>query len=320
MQTSSTAVSAEQQQEQFRLLTAKINALLPPRYKDSFEEVPPESMGSAKLELGPDGKVAWDEIWTSFCHLALAGGPPHRGTLLEPVSAEEVAAQPELQRAVVAEIERAIRMVTWLSPAPSPTPGWVGVRCYDEDMAAWLVRAIVAENVIARRLRNVCLLPAGPKFRLEKEVKNVVVSLAKTCHYLLDHVRANRRPAGLTRSLVEPASADEIAASPEKYAQAVQRLAEGIGQSTGLTKGSIQAAGWLGVRCLSVEMAVWLLRAIVVEDVLVRREGAILCLPVSLNEIPLPAVEKVVAVVGQAWRLWQLHASSGERPVAESGK
>ena len=60
-------------------LDAKINALLPPQYQHCYTTVSPNSMGSAGLKYGPDGRVAWDEIWTTFCDLALAGGPPHRG-------------------------------------------------------------------------------------------------------------------------------------------------------------------------------------------------------------------------------------------------
>ncbi len=80
--------------EELAALDAKVNALLPPRYQHCYTSVSPNSMGSAGLRYGPDGKVAWDEIWTTFCDLALAGGPPHRGKLLEPVSQAEVAAEP----------------------------------------------------------------------------------------------------------------------------------------------------------------------------------------------------------------------------------
>src|ERR1700757_6732 len=104
-------------------LEARINAVLPARYQGCFEDVPPTSMGSAALRFGPDGQVAWDEIWTTFCHLALAGGPPHRGRLLEPVPVAEAAACPEDLRKVVAEIERAIRATTELSTVFSPIPG-----------------------------------------------------------------------------------------------------------------------------------------------------------------------------------------------------
>src|SRR5712691_552645 len=63
--------------------------LLPPRYRDG-KIVSAAPMGTAPLRYTGDGQVAWDEVWTDFCDLALAGGPSHRGTLLEPVAPEEV--------------------------------------------------------------------------------------------------------------------------------------------------------------------------------------------------------------------------------------
>ena len=188
---------SDHQLAQLRMLEDKINAILPPRYQGCFEDVPPRSMGSAKLKTGPDGQIAWDEIWTTFCHLALAGGPPHRGTLLEPVPAEQAAA---LARAAAKgrggdrTRHRHDDRADHISPAQRP--GWVGVRCQGADMAAWLVRAIVAENVIARRRDDALFLPAGPHFTVEKEIKNVVTSLAKTCHYLLDHLPPGCQPDG----------------------------------------------------------------------------------------------------------------------------
>ncbi|MGC3972195.1 MAG: hypothetical protein QM775_34095 [Pirellulales bacterium] len=86
-------------------LEAKINALLPPRYVGCFEDVSPSSMGSASLRYDSQGRVVWGEIWTTFCHLALAGGPPHRGRLLGPVSSDEVSASRESYDAVVAELQ-----------------------------------------------------------------------------------------------------------------------------------------------------------------------------------------------------------------------
>ena len=83
-------------------LDVKVNALLPPRYQHCYTSVLPNSMGSAGLSYGPDGRVAWDQIWTTFCDLALAGGPPHRGKLLEPVSETEVSAEPGHARALAA--------------------------------------------------------------------------------------------------------------------------------------------------------------------------------------------------------------------------
>ncbi|HJT56460.1 MAG TPA: Uma2 family endonuclease, partial [Ktedonobacteraceae bacterium] len=155
---------------------------LPPRYQDGCA-VSAKPMGAAPLRYADDGQVAWDKTWEDFCEVALAGGPPHRGTLLEPVSPDEVAANPEAYERVVAEIERGLQLVTGLTTVRCPTPGWVGLDCQNETMALWLLRAIAAENVCVRREGNVLFLPAGPSFRVEAEIKNVVTSVAKTNHY-----------------------------------------------------------------------------------------------------------------------------------------
>ncbi|HEY5316195.1 MAG TPA: hypothetical protein VIK18_26945 [Pirellulales bacterium] len=296
-------------QEPLLALEARIHAILPPRYVGCFEEVSPASMGSAELKYDAQGRVAWGAIWTTFCHLALAGGPPHRGRLLEPVSVAEAEASPGEQAQVVAEIERALLLTTELPVSPSPRPGWVGIRCHDDDMAGWLVRAIVAENVIARRQQEVLFVPAGPAFRVEQEIKNVVVSVAKACHYLLDHVEPDQRPSGLAGRLVEPPLPSEVLASPGKYLKAARELEQCIRRDTGLNTILGQTQGWIGVDCSSEEMAVWMLRAVVVEDILARCEGNRLCVPIDMSDSPLQPIAKTADAVAQAYRLWKLHAA-----------
>lgn len=58
------------------------DALLPPRYRGG-RNVSAAPMRSAPLKYDAEGRVAWGEVWQSFCDLALAGRPPHRGTLKE---------------------------------------------------------------------------------------------------------------------------------------------------------------------------------------------------------------------------------------------
>ena len=160
---------------------------LPARYRQG-QPVCATPMGSAPLRYDGDGKVAWDQVWTDFCDLALAGGPPHRGTVLEPVDPAEILAEPDDYALVVAEIERGLRLVTeGLPTVRGTTPGWVGLRCPDEATAAWLARAIEVENVSVRREGAVLSLPAGPRFRQEQEIKNVVTVVAKTYHYWREH-------------------------------------------------------------------------------------------------------------------------------------
>jgi len=162
---------------------------LPPRYRNG-KAVSAAPMGTAPLRYSDDGQIAWNEIWTDFCDLALAGGPPHRDTLLEPVPPDEVKDSQDAYERVVAEIERGFQMVTGLPTVRSEKLGWVGLQCDDVEMALWLLRAIVVENVCVRREGNVLYLPAGPGFSVEKEIKNVITVVAKTHHYWTEHCLA----------------------------------------------------------------------------------------------------------------------------------
>jgi sirohydrochlorin cobaltochelatase len=168
----------------------QIDALLPPRYRDPGLVVSSAPMGAAPLLRDADGRVAWDAMWQGFCELALAGGPPHRGSLLEALTPGEALADPARYTEVQAELARGIQMITGLSVVVDGAPGWIGVRCADEEMAIWLMRAIVVENVMVRREGSVLFLPAGSRFTLENEIKNVVTAVAKTHHYWTEHVAA----------------------------------------------------------------------------------------------------------------------------------
>jgi cation diffusion facilitator family transporter len=169
---------------------AKVAAsgLLPLRYQTMTPSAAP--MGAAAIKFDAEGKAAWGEIWTDFCDLALAGGPPHRGTLLEPVNPELVLAQPEAYQRVLDELERGIHMVTGLKIIRDAAPSWIGMQCESEAMALWLVRAITVENISVRREEAVLYFPAGPDYRLEKEIKNIITVIAKTTHYWKDHASA----------------------------------------------------------------------------------------------------------------------------------
>jgi hypothetical protein len=132
-------------------LERRLTTLLPEEYQGAVDTVQPVSMGSADLKYDMDGNVAWNEIWASFCDLAMAGGPPHKGKLLEPASRGEIAAQPERYDRVTQEICRGVMMAAELTAEVSPVPGWIRVECFGEGMAGWLLRAIVMENVAARQ-------------------------------------------------------------------------------------------------------------------------------------------------------------------------
>ena len=163
-----------------------LRAVLPARYR-AGQPVSAAPMGAAPLRYTDDGQVAWDQMWSGFCDLALAGGPRHRATLLEPATPAEVHAAPDAYARVVAEIERGLGLVTELPLVRGASPGWVGLQCDDAAMARWLLRAIAEENVSVRREGAVLFLPAAPGFRLDIEIKNVITVVAKTSHYWAEH-------------------------------------------------------------------------------------------------------------------------------------
>ena len=237
-------------------LDERLKLLLPPAYADSYETLTPTPMRSAGLKFDSRGDVAWNEIWGSFCDLALAGGPPHKGALLGPASAADVSAHPEQYDRVVAEVCRGVEMVTSMPCEPADTPGWVRVECYSVTMAAWLLRAIVTENVAARARGMMLDLPVAPSFRLEKEIKNIVTVSAKTSHYWLEHM-----PRAQQRAIAE------LLASIEGVFPLVTPLDP--------------AAGWKGVECPDAPVAIWMMRALVAQNVLARREGTTLFVPVN---------------------------------------
>lgn len=250
-------------ERQLEELDLRLRVLLPETYQDSYETLEPVAMRSAGLKYGADGKVAWDQIWGSFCDLAMAGGPPHKGTLLEPGSRDAIAAAPARYEEVVEEICRGITLASELPAQASTTPGWVSVDCYSETMASWLLRAIVMENVAARSAGRELWLPAAPEFRLDKEIKNVVTVIAKTTHYWMGHMARAQKSAiadlfarmSASSPLIEPAYDD------------------------GPAHRSVRGGGWRPVACPSVKAAVWMMRALVANNVLSRREGTTCFVP-----------------------------------------
>ena len=115
------------------------------------------------------------------------GGPPHRSDLLEPIDPQIIQTQPAEYDAVLNELERGIQLVMG-RPVRRQTPGWLGIECDDEEMAIWLLRAIIVENVMARREEKTLYFPVSPEYQLEKEIKNVITVIAKTNHYWEEHL------------------------------------------------------------------------------------------------------------------------------------
>jgi sirohydrochlorin cobaltochelatase len=261
-------------------LDLRLRTLLPETYQDSYETLEPQPMKSAGLKYGSDGRVAWDQIWGSFCDLAMAGGPPHKGKLLEPGSKAAVDADPGRYQEVVDEICRGITLASELPAQASAQPGWVSVDCYSETMASWLLRAIVMENVAVRCQGREIRLPAAPHFALDREIKNVITVIAKTTHYWMGHMSRAQKSAiadlfaklSVTLPLIEPAAPSD----------------------------------WNQMHCANVSSAVWTMRALVAHNVLSRREDTALFIPANPSSDPggvivrqmLLRVERLAALRG----------------------
>ena len=249
----------------------RLRILLPDEYHDA-ELTEPTPMRAAGLIFDADGRVAWNEIWGSFCDLAMAGGPPHKGALLNPgTPAAIAAAEPQYQQAL-AEIVRGIHMVTRLHVVPV-VPGWVRVHCHSEEMAGWLLRAITMENVAVRGHGGAIDLPVGPHFRVDKEIKNVVTVIAKTCHYWIGHM-------------------------PPAQHGAIADLFTRLERTTPLI---VPADGWRGVPCANAREAIWMMRALTAMNVLARREEVTLF--VAVHEGADPGGRRVANALAEARRL-----------------
>jgi sirohydrochlorin cobaltochelatase len=292
---------------EFDDLEARLRTILPEGYQNRCDDIQPVSMGSASLKYGPDGKVAWDEIWGSFCDLAMAGGPPHKGTLLEPGRREEIETHADRYREVLQEICRGITLVSGLCAEPCPVPGWVRMYCTSAAMAGWLARAIVMENISASFNRLALHLPAGPGYRIEKEIKNVITAVAKTCHYWLDHASPARQQAiadllrtmELESPLLQPALFDHDLRL-DKRPMLSGKIAASIRQLTGLHPSKHQYEGWLGLDCGDIRAAIWMMRVLVASNVLSRREETTVFVP--LNPASDPEGEMVVQILTRAHR------------------
>jgi sirohydrochlorin cobaltochelatase len=153
-----------------------------------------EPVSSAPMTAAPfiyreDGRPDWAAMWSTFCELALNGGPPHRGDD-DPLEAVPDGLADGAPADVLWEMRRGIAETTGLYCKHYP-PSWLGIMCESRKMAAWLCAAIILENVDAWCDETLLFVPAGPAFRLEHEVKSVITVVAKTFHYWQQHAGKN---------------------------------------------------------------------------------------------------------------------------------
>ena len=162
-------------------------AMLPPRHQTGRPVSSAPMNGSAELAFDDNGNVAWDQIWDDFCDLALAGGPPHRETMLLFSNRDDIVDNRGAYERVVVELLRAIGMVTGWPTRRSTELGRFELVCPDEEAALWLEEAVNAENVRAIRDGIVLQLPSGADFQIKMEIRNVVTAVAKAHHYWAEH-------------------------------------------------------------------------------------------------------------------------------------
>src|SRR5215470_10939964 len=146
---------------------------------------PASAMGSAPFVWTADARPDWGSMWTTFCELALYGGPPQRGPD-NPLRAPSVPLT-DADAEMLGEMRRGIWETARLYAEATPS-GWLAVSCESPKMAAWMCAAILLENVDARVEEDRLLLPAGPGYRLKDEVKSIITVVAKTHHYWQAHV------------------------------------------------------------------------------------------------------------------------------------
>jgi len=232
-------------------------------------------------------------MWGSFCDLAMAGGPPHKGKLLEPGSPAEIGAATQRYAEVAEEICRGVRLTTDFRQSNSSVPGWISVDVRTPTSSEWLVRAIAMENISVRSEGKLLYLPAGPAYRIEKEIKNVITALAKTSHYWVEHVpleqdwaiadlfalMAERLP------LLQPALAG-FGFDAASHEALCRRIVDAVTPATGLHRSKDRYAGWLGFECPDVPSAIWIMRALVASNILSRREETTLFVPVNPGSDP----------------------------------
>ncbi len=262
----------------------RLQTLLPSIYRGRTNEVQPVSMGTAPLAFDVDGNVAWDRMWGSFCDLAMAGGPPHKGKLLEPGTPESILAEPVRYTEVCDEIVRGIELAARSKATQSSSPGWLRVRCSSDTMAGWLLRAITMENVSVRLEEGAILLPAGPAFRVEKEIKNVITAIAKTTHYWSGHlIRLQQLGiANLFHQLDNEAPLLQPAwAAGEEVEDSREHIASALHNATGLRTTKHSYANWIGLNCEDVSSAVTTMRRLVASNILCRREDTAIFLPLN---------------------------------------
>jgi sirohydrochlorin cobaltochelatase len=145
-----------------------------------------QPMPAAPIVYNKDGSVAWDQMWDTFCTLASAGGPPHRGRLL--AAPPQIDTTSESYQKVTDELIRGICLVSGLE-ATSAKPGWLAVKCAHAVQARWMSEQILHETVQSFHEDDFFFVPVASTYTVTAEIKNIITVVAKTSHYWQDHLQ-----------------------------------------------------------------------------------------------------------------------------------
>jgi hypothetical protein len=133
-------------------------------------------------------------------------------------------------------------------------------------------------------------LPAGPTYRLLKEIRNVITVIAKTAHYWVGHMSVMHRQdvADLIAAMEDESPLIWPAYGPEDTAPGAREtlaavVTDAIQRETGLTRSPHRHRDWIGFKCATVREAVWMMRMLVAVNVLSRREGDVLFVPINTD-------------------------------------
>lgn len=183
--TSGSAILAGLSADDMDDLRAWLRSRASPTALTTIDSAASAPMSAAPFEFLPDGRPNWGAMWTTFCELALYGGPPHRGESNAVIEVPDATPMPE--GATLDELKRGILETTGLEAMMSDGP-WLAVSCESKRMAAWMCAAIILENVDARCEGSLLLLPAADTYELTNEVKSLITVVAKVNHYWQAHL------------------------------------------------------------------------------------------------------------------------------------
>ncbi len=156
------------------------------------------------------------------------------------------------------------------------------------------------ENVSVRLEEGMILLPAGPAFRVGKEIKNVITVAAKTAHYWTGHL-IRLQQLGIANlfyqleseaPLLQPAW--HVGAEGADAREGIRRALE---DATGLRATGHGYADWIGLDCGGVPSAITTMRRLVASNILCRREETTIFLP--LNPAADPHGERLARSVAE---------------------